>query len=405
MGVKLDDPARLEALALSGMLDTPPEEEFDRLTRLAARLLHAPVSLVSLVDDRRQFFKSIAGTLPEPWGTARQTPLSHSFCKHVVADAAPLVVEDARANAKVAGNLAIRDLGVVAYLGVPLATSVGKPLGSFCVIDGEPRHWSHEEMELMRELAEAVVGRIELRMLAKVMHTNYVELRKLELQRDELVQMLVHDLRAPMSSYLLGLDVVAAADVLSAEYRSVLRAAIDGGEKLVGMVGDILDVSKAESGKLTLERSDCAPAELARAALEQLATQAERRNVGVELRAAPDLPTLSVDREKIRRVLVNLIANAIQHTPAQGRVVVEVGRRAPGSVDFSVSDNGSGIPADALGRVFEKFGQSATRKYHGTSTGLGLPFARMAIEAHGGRIEVDSELGRGTRFTFNLPVR
>jgi signal transduction histidine kinase len=404
--MELDDPARLAALASSGLLDTPPEEEFDRLTQLATRLLHAPVSLISLVDDRRQFFKSVAGSVREPWGTARQTPLSHSFCKHVVADAAPLVVGDARADARLRENLAIPDLGVVAYLGMPLETSAGRPLGSFCVIDDVPHEWSAADVELMRELAEVVVGRIELRILARAMHSNYVELRKLELQRDELVHMLVHDLRAPMSSFIGGLELVASAQQLPAEYQRFVRMALEGGEKLVGMVGDILDVSRAEAGRMTLDRAACAPADLVSSALDQVSAQAERRQVRLELRAPAGLPLLNADAGKLRRVLVNLLANAVQHTPDGGQVVVEAAaEEAPRQVRFSVSDSGQGIPEEVLGRVFEKFGRAAAKKYHGASTGLGLPFARMAVEAHGGRIEVQSELGKGTCFSFTVPTQ
>ena len=131
--VALLDPARLDQLFRLQLLDSPPEEPFDRLTRLAARALGAPIALVSLVDDRRQFFKSSFG-LPEPWASRRETPLSHSFCQHVVASASPLRIEDAREHPLVRDNPAIAELSVIAYLGVPLKTPEGRTLGSFCVM-------------------------------------------------------------------------------------------------------------------------------------------------------------------------------------------------------------------------------------------------------------------------------
>ena len=106
------------------LLDSPPEEAFDRLTRLAARLLGAPVALVTLADDNRVFFKSALG-LPEPWASRRGTPLSYSFCRHVIASGAPLVVEDARRHPVVRTNPAIRELSWIAYAGVPLTVSDG----------------------------------------------------------------------------------------------------------------------------------------------------------------------------------------------------------------------------------------------------------------------------------------
>jgi GAF domain-containing protein len=117
----LADEGRLEALKRTRLLDTPPEEAFDRLTRLVCRTLGAPVALVSLVEADRQFFKSVVG-LPQPWSVLRETSLLHSFCQHVVATAAPLLVQDARGHPLVADNLAVPDLGVLAYLGMPLAT-------------------------------------------------------------------------------------------------------------------------------------------------------------------------------------------------------------------------------------------------------------------------------------------
>jgi PAS domain S-box-containing protein len=158
----LTDPQRLDALRRSGLLDSPPEEAFDRLTRLASRILKVPVSLVSLVDADRQFFKSAVG-LPEPVAAARQTPLSYSFCQHVVTSGDRLVVEDARTNPLVRDNLAVRDIGVAAYAGFPIVGSDGQALGSFCAIDVVPRAWSEDDLAVLRELSALVVTEIELR--------------------------------------------------------------------------------------------------------------------------------------------------------------------------------------------------------------------------------------------------
>ena len=157
-GDALADPERLGALRRTGLVDTGPEPGFDRLTRLAARILRAPISLVSLVDDRRQFFKSAEG-LEEG---LRETPLSHSFCQHVVRRGEPLVVEDATADPALADNLAIRDLHVRAYAGVPLRAPSGAVIGSFCVIDTVPRTWTADEVEVLQELAGSVMTEIEL---------------------------------------------------------------------------------------------------------------------------------------------------------------------------------------------------------------------------------------------------
>jgi GAF domain-containing protein len=158
----LAEPGRLAALHDAALLDTPAEESFDRLASLAARVVGAPVALVTAVDQDRQFFKSCLG-LPEPWATRRETPLSHSFCQHVVAARETVIITDARQDSRVIDNLAIRDLGVIAYLGVPLITSDGQAIGTLCVIDHEPRTWTKDEISLITDIAAAVVTEITLR--------------------------------------------------------------------------------------------------------------------------------------------------------------------------------------------------------------------------------------------------
>jgi hypothetical protein len=157
----LDDVSRLKALHETQLMDSAPEESFDRLAKLAAKMLHAPVALISLVDEERQFFKSCFG-LAEPWNSARETPLSHSFCRHALDSPEPLVIEDARTHPLVRDNLAIRDLDVVAYAGVPLITQSGDALGALCVIDHQPRSWTSDQIETLKTLTAAVVSEIEL---------------------------------------------------------------------------------------------------------------------------------------------------------------------------------------------------------------------------------------------------
>jgi two-component system cell cycle sensor histidine kinase/response regulator CckA len=162
MAAPTDARERLAATTRTGLLDTPPEEAFDRLTRMAARLLGAPVSLLTLITEDRQFFKSAMG-LPEPWASRRSAPLSHSFCREVVASGQPLVVEDTRRHPLLRSNPAVRELGWIAYAGVPLVTRQGYVVGSFGVVDGMPRLWSERDVALLEDLAACAASEIELR--------------------------------------------------------------------------------------------------------------------------------------------------------------------------------------------------------------------------------------------------
>jgi diguanylate cyclase (GGDEF)-like protein len=156
------DSARLAALGELGILDSAPEPDFDRFTSLAVDMLGVPVSLVSLIDRDRQFFKSAHG-LTEPWTEVGETPLSHSLCQYPVSSGEPFVVSDGRSDPRVADHLAVRDLSVVAYAGIPLVLSDGHAVGTLCAIDRVPRHWSERDLRVLGDLAAAVSTQLDLR--------------------------------------------------------------------------------------------------------------------------------------------------------------------------------------------------------------------------------------------------
>jgi len=155
----IGDPARLAALAESGLLDSPTDAGFDRFTRLVAEVLHVPVALFTIVTPERQVLKSTVGV-----GELRETPLSHSFCRHVVDTGAPLEVVDARSHPRVHDNPAIQDFGIIAYLGMPLVTRDGIRLGALCAIDHTPREWTGRDHGVLEDLAAAMMAEIELRL-------------------------------------------------------------------------------------------------------------------------------------------------------------------------------------------------------------------------------------------------
>ncbi len=152
---------RLEVLRELALIDSEEEVVFDRFTQFASAAIGAPISLVSMVAADYQFLKSGVG-LPEELRSERQTPLSHSFCQHVVGTGKALIIADAREDAVLKTNMAITDFNVIGYLGVPLARG-DHNLGSFCVIDDEPREWNDEEIALVTALATLVNREIELR--------------------------------------------------------------------------------------------------------------------------------------------------------------------------------------------------------------------------------------------------
>src|SRR3954462_5562065 len=221
------DPERLAALRATALLDSEPEEGFDRLTRLATRVLGVPVALVSLVDEDRQFFKACIG-LKEPWNSRRGTPLTHSFCQHAVASAEPLTIEDARDHPLVRDNLAIRDLDVIAYAGFPLKTSEGAVLGTFCAIDSKPRTWTEDDVAFVKEVAAMAMTEIELRTTVRQLEDaraeaegNAMTLHELQAISDAALVNLETDdlLRELLARVASALDVEVAAVLLEGEIR------------------------------------------------------------------------------------------------------------------------------------------------------------------------------------------
>jgi PAS domain S-box-containing protein len=158
----LADPGRLAAVHQTNLLDTPAEDAFDRVARMAARLLDVPIALVPLIEDDRQFFKACVG-LPEPWASARQTPLSHSLCQHVLVARQPLAIGDTSRDPLARDNPLVRELGLAAYLGVPLIDASGYALGSMCVADHRPRDWTPDQVAILNDLAGLVMTQIQLR--------------------------------------------------------------------------------------------------------------------------------------------------------------------------------------------------------------------------------------------------
>ena len=160
------DPERLAALRRLVLLDTASSETFERLTRLAARTLAAPISLLTLIDDDRQFFLAAFG-LPEPLATSRQTSLEYSLCQYAVASGRPLVVCDARVEHWLDDNPAVTRLGVTAYAGVPLVTPDGYAVGTLCVLDFSQRSWTDDDLLSLADLAAVTMHEMRLHRLVR----------------------------------------------------------------------------------------------------------------------------------------------------------------------------------------------------------------------------------------------
>lgn len=228
-------------------------------------------------------------------------------------------------------------------------------------------------------------------------------LRELDRLKTEFISVASHELRTPVTSLLLSAQLLeeGAAGALNETQTEVVKAQREDLTRLDVLLRDLLDLSKLEAGATPPRFEWVAPRELVDNAAQGITAQAKAKGLHLQTTARDDLPLVKADRAQIHRVLSNLLNNAIRHTPPGGDVRLEAEANGQ-SVLFRVSDTGSGIPAQYRQHIFERFAQvpGATRG----GAGLGLPISQTILHAHGGAITVESEVGQGSSFEFNLPI-
>ena len=402
----LDSTERLAAIRRMEILDRPVERNFQMLVELANSLLNTPVSLITIVTDNRQFFVSSAG-LEEPWKSRRETPLSHSFCKLVVTQDSPLIVTDARIDPLVCENLAIDDIGVAAYLGVPLRTEDNLVLGSFCVIDSVPRKWSQQDQFVVSKLASLAVSELETR-IERLRQTTEFERRLRHSQKMEAIGQFTAGIVHDFNNFLATIQIYS--DLLKEEF----------GKQEVPL-NYVTEISKTISSAtetvqqlLTWSRpnqEDLQSFELhdvVKDTLPMLQTGLPD-NVQIELRSQQNC-TVKTKPGLIHQILINLCSNAeYAMRPNGGQMTIEISQasfngpqdsKSEKYAKLSFSDTGTGVPPEILERVQDPY---FTTKPIGEGTGLGLWTVFGIVHELGGEVRINSNIGVGTTFDIYFP--
>lgn len=379
-----------------GLVDAPPESVFDNLTKLATSLFDIPVSLVSIVDfdNNRQFFKSQRG-LVEPWAAQRQTPLSHSFCQHVVNDNATLVIEDAAQHQKVKDNLAIRDLGVATYLGAPIYNPEDQPIGALCVIDGKPRRWTPEEIEQLERLSSCVTDAIKLK-------AAYLDSEFLRKEQADFTYAISHDLMSPTNTLQMILEEVAfESDKLSDDAQRFVADGLGTINRMKQQVEDVLQYSRSVEMDDSIETISIGL--LVEDILSDLKAEIHASRASI---SCGELPEIVGNRIQLRALFLNLINNAMKYRVPERCPIVTITstRDSDSQHSIIIKDNGIGIAPKDQASIFGLFTRLHVQNQY-PGTGIGLALCQRVVENHKGSVVITSDGKEGSIFTVNLPGR
>lgn len=255
-------------------------------------------------------------------------------------------------------------------------------------------------------LGARVRSLLKLKTATDALEESYRKLRELEKVRDDLMKMIVHDLKSPLASIIATLEMVSDGDfgTVNSEQKQALCDAEAKAEDLLALIEDLLEVAKIEEAALDLEKEQIAPAAFIAEVVHEWQHRLQQEKATVHVGISDDAPIFEADKFLLKRVFSNLIQNAVTHSSRAVELTIGA-RRDDGSILFTVADNGPGIPVEYQEVIFQKFGRAKTPLLPGVrSSGLGLAFCKLVVDAHGGRIWVRSAVGQGSAFHIRLPL-
>jgi signal transduction histidine kinase len=295
--------------------------------------------------------------------------------------------------------------GFRTVLAVPMLRE-GIPIGVLALTRSEVRSFTDKQIELVTTFADQAAIAIENVRLFDEIQDKSRQLEEASQHKSQFLANMSHELRTPMNAILGYTELMAdgAYGEPSEKMLGILKRLEANGKHLLGLINDVLDLSKIEAGQLVLELSDYSVQDIAQTVRSTLEPLASDKKLAFKVEVVPDLPPGRGDGRRLTQVLINLVGNAIKFTDT-GEVVIKAAA-ADDSFHLSVRDTGPGISAADQANLFQEFQQAdnaITRKKGGT--GLGLAISKRIVEMHGGKIWVESQLGQGSTFSFTVPVR
>ncbi len=386
---------RIEALKEYMILDSVFEKDYDDITNIASEVCMMPISLVSLVDTERQWFKSSYGL------DVRETSRDYSFCAHAInTPNIPLIVEDATTDERFSDNPLVTGYpNVIFYAGFPLVNLEGHSLGSLCVIDSIPRQLTSKQIQTLQALSRQVVNLLELRKANRLLQDKHKEIEVRNANLQKLAYVVAHDLKAPITNIislisLLKEDQAGTISEMGKQLIEYLQSTSGRLKNLIeGILSHYLELNKINHGK----------------------TEIDLRHIFEEVNdllnpAGDYLITFSSERESInvnvpllRQTLVNLLSNAIKYNDKEKVEITVKASESSTHYWFKVSDNGIGMSEEQLPKIFETFVTlGVSDRFNNVGTGIGLATVKEMIEKANGTINVKSTIGKGSEFMFSL---
>ncbi|MDB4798985.1 ATP-binding protein [Verrucomicrobia bacterium] len=395
-----EEAKRLEALRKLEILDTKAEVAYDELVRLAGELTDNPISLVSLVDEDRQWFKARYGL------DATETPREIAFCSHAILDPdTPFIVEDASKDERFADNPLVTSApNIRFYTGVPLKSpDEGMPLETLCVIAPRAHKISDNQLRILTILASHIELLLAMRSHTKELQQKNEALEKATQAKSEFLCSMSHEIRTPLNGIIGAAELLESEDLSeeASQYSGIIQHCSDS---LLSLVNDILDLSKIESGTLELDIHRFQLLPLIESVRSIVSSRAEKKGLSLVIDCEEGLDFVVADEGRLQQVLLNLLTNAVKFTQT-GSVRLRATRLEPNLVQFTVTDTGPGMTETELaliGQPFVQVGTNQETRHEGS--GLGLSIVKSLTHGMGGTLEITSVIGKGSMFNATFPI-
>lgn len=386
---------RIKDLESYSILDTLPESDYDDLTAIAAEICGTKISLVSLIDNKRQWFKSHHGL------DTSETPREFAFCAHAINDQDNIfIVQDARRDERFHDNpLVTGEPSVIFYAGVPLISDDGLPLGTLCVIDDKPKLLSQSQINSLKALSHQIMNILNLRKNKLILEKTLMSLEEKNQELERFASVAAHDLKSP----LVGISSMAKLfsknydSIIDAKGRKMLNLIESSSNKLGSLIDGLLEYSKSES-VLKEKKSKINLKDLKKDIIGLFNYDHE-----LTLILKTSINEVVTNRAALDQILINLIANAIKYNDKKN-IEIEIGVSSSDThYEFYVQDNGPGIALEYQEKIFRIFEVMANKDRFGRSgNGIGLATVKKIVENSGGFVKVELEIEKGAKFIFTL---